>query len=246
MNANENFEWNIGVLENPQNDKFLEKLIEYPPIGVLLGNINVFMNDSAYENICYYILKKDNAIIGHMRLEFIIDNIWQVKETSIKTPSQGIGIELYHFILKFGGVKNSKKIPTKKLINDTQLSTFAEQLWLSSMSKKGINLKIYDKILNKSYDVNDIGNLTDDNVKIIHPKNDVSEISDYDAVSMRFFLLAESEKNGDEPLNEHQQKWINFRQRFLNNDENFDDLYMDAVKNKLSTTILFGNSTYIR
>lgn len=206
---------------NQLSDDFLERKIITPRIGVIIPNIDVYLNDDGTN--CFYILKRNNDIIGHIWLQHIIDDIYQVKESSIKTPNQGIGSEIYHFIIKFGGIKDGEKIPLKKLIHDTQLPVSAEHIWNEKLKNRGITMKIYDKCLNKIYNISDVGKLTSDNI--------------------RFFILAECHKQP--VLSERDNQWLKIHQKFLLNECSEQELIDDIIKHKFSPNIILGGKSWI-
>lgn len=196
MRYNELSEYNKETTEPVISSSILQpRLIASDGPAETFGSNNqqfyIFFHDEG--NSCWYFIsdKNKNELNGFMRVEHIIDDVWQVKEVLVNPAGIGLGSSLYYFIVRIGNTQVGLK--TKKLINDLQLSPAAEKVWNSSIFKKGLNRKIYDKKLNKIYDESEIGNRKTDNAEILHPEKDTVDFSnDVLGNNMRFFWLAES------------------------------------------------------
>ncbi|NJO64265.1 MAG: hypothetical protein HC836_40680 [Richelia sp. RM2_1_2] len=152
-----------------------------------------FLNEG---NSCWYFIsnKDKSKLHGFMRTEHVANDIWQVREVSVNPTGIGLGSSLYYFVVRIGNTQVG--LTTKKLINDLQLSPAAEKVWNSSIFKKGLNRRVYDRHLNKIYDETDIGKQTQDGVEILNPERDTIDFAkDVSGDTMRFFWLAESKDN---------------------------------------------------
>ncbi|NJO64676.1 MAG: hypothetical protein HC836_43020 [Richelia sp. RM2_1_2] len=164
------------------------------PIGQVSSLTQTFLVYYYEEsNQGFYIIsnREKTELYGHIIIEHIAGDVWQVKDAYVKIQGEGLGTNLYFFIIRVGN--KNKGVSLKKLIHDTQLSPIAERIWKVSLVKKGITRKIYDKKLGKVYSEADIGQLTSDGVAILNPENDKTDYEN-DSLSrnMRFFWLVES------------------------------------------------------
>lgn len=163
----------IGIIPNPSGGTF---------------SVHYFSE----ENSCYYFaVDKNKNLIGHVTLQHVADNIWQVIDSHVLTPGHGIGTNLYHFIVRSGN--KNKGVGLKRLIHDVNLSPPAEKLWRINLKGKGLTRKLYDKTENKEYSENDIGKKLEDGSIIIHPENDnYNEFTDPSGFGVWWFWLVES------------------------------------------------------
>jgi hypothetical protein len=207
-----------------------DKIKNSSPIGTVRTFFVYYVEE--YDT-CYYILsnRSKDHIEGYLSARHVVDDIWQVQTAIVKTKGKGIGSDLYHFVIRIGNAKQN--VTKKRIINDTQLSTDAEKLWLKTLPKLGITLKIFDRKLQTTYTFDDLnsGKLTPDGVKLIHPKQDVVDtVQDYDNSTMRFFLLAESNQV---------PKIHNLRQAWLEKGD--DDMLIEScTRQGLSPNVILG------
>ncbi|NJO64259.1 MAG: hypothetical protein HC836_40650 [Richelia sp. RM2_1_2] len=193
MRYSELDEYNKGELGKTPENIIRNQLNNATPVWTL-GKDTVFYYDN-YPDAWYILATADKSEIkGYVWIRLVKDNIWKVMSSEVKTPGKGIGTELYHFIIGVGN--HNKNLPKRSLIHDTQLSPAAEKLWKEKLPNRGLNFFIYDKKLNKKYDLADIGKKTSDGVEILDPEKDfidlqINPTADLET-DIRFFWLAES------------------------------------------------------
>jgi len=145
--------------------------------------LDFYRYDYDPDNRLYFVVNIENTELATYLLVKKINNIWQEKNlfTEKKFRMAGLTKDFYFVIIKQ---------ELGKLISDAQLSDDAELFWNSL--NKILTIKIYDKKLNKIYNYNEIGKITDDGEKIISPYEDETySKGEYDD-TVRFFLLAET------------------------------------------------------
>jgi len=212
-------EYNKGDVGEPVDINRLQKLKQQSTFLTKFNRnelpVNIFK--TVDHNSVWFILEYNNNIIGYIRTEMVPNtNILQAKDEQIFSQfrNQGIGTELYITLARIGGLR---------FIHDIQLSDTSENMWKNKLVSQHIVKGIYDKILDKVYQLSDIGNYTSDGKVILDPANDTTDpIIDYDGEGQRFFWILES-INAGYPITEI----LNAQQKFYLHGH--DLLYIDLT-----------------
>ena len=134
----------------------------------------------------YFILEYIGNLIGYFWAVEITNKILQIKNSVIydNWQNKGIGTEAHISLVMHSGYK---------FIHDTQLTDTAEHIWKNKLPSVGLVKNIYDKELDKTYSLSQIGQITTDGKIILDPSQDTSDpMIDYAASSQRFFWITES------------------------------------------------------
>jgi hypothetical protein len=135
----------------------------------------------------YFTITYQDRIIGYFWCVPITSDILQIKSAHVFPPHQNMGI---------GTEARIRLVRTLhiRFIHDTQLSDQEEYVWRVKLPAAGVIRGIYDRELDTTYGVDQVGELTTDHVEILDPSQDQSDpFTDYDHASQRFFWIMESE-----------------------------------------------------
>jgi len=137
----------------------------------------------------YFLITYLDQIIGYFWCVPVTGRSLQIKSAHVFSPHQnkGIGTEARIRLVRTLHIQ---------FIHDTQLSDQEEQVWRVKLPAAGVIRGIYDRALDKTYGVHEVGDLTSDNVQILDPSMDQSDpFADYDHESQRFFWIMESDSH---------------------------------------------------
>lgn len=194
-------EHNIGEYDHLSSDYILSKVSESKKIyafairkngGGSTQDLHRYVGEDDYSRIYFTIDHKSNEVSGYLQV-IRFNDIWQEKGLYVFPQYRNVGLatDLYNFVIKHELIK---------MISDSQLTPDAERLW--NALRRGMTIKIYDKELDKVYDYSEIGNMTDDGIEIIDPKNDESYSKERFDDNVRFFMLAESSEEVRKTMSE--------------------------------------------
>lgn len=210
---NSTFITNINIESDPNSDEDIDH-----------GSLDIVRYDYDPNNRLYMIVRSGNhinkwtpPILARMWISHIQNNVWQVKEI---VSSQGSPIKNLGLLL----VKNVLILERLKLINDFDMSTAAENLWMNKLSDRISG--IYDNQLNQIYPLSSVGSMTSDGAEIIHPRDDKGDLEDYTGNSQRFFIILENQRNVNQIIEAlyHKQEFrkkTNLNQSLSQNDLNW-------------------------